>query len=469
MSYESLDARIFIGGLDLDCSEQDLEKAFGMFGDISQVMVLRDRETNVSRGFAFMSFESQDSADEAIRRMHGVEIMGRCVTVRKAERQAAMADRPRSKRGGFRGGRGGERRSDGGDFRGRPERRSSYDDDRHEARDSYVSDRRSQFDDPRGGFQSSRRGYRGSQRGFGDSRSYGDSKSFGESRSYSDSRSGNNYNGSRPMGGGYDEPKRDYNAAPRYESHRDETYGSRGYEDRYSGNNSRTEVARSRSPVARYAGASYRDESPVPQKSRRIASDNVQYRREYTSPVSKRPERGYSPPTRTRESRDSRREIVKDARPTRGYTETSYRDHSSPTRRRPRDPSPNQYTASTYTDIKSAAPERSSYSNSRRQPSPPVQKRSYSTKRSDVGLSRSGRDGGDIREVRDSRDFQSSRNTVTVDRGMPTGTRYQEADVQYGTTDRFAASPSARQLDGHDRVSKRSAHRNSPPTRSRRF
>uniref|UniRef100_H2XX28 RRM domain-containing protein n=1 Tax=Ciona intestinalis TaxID=7719 RepID=H2XX28_CIOIN len=201
---ESLDARIFIGGLDLDCSEQDLEKAFGMFGDISQVMVLRDRETNVSRGFAFMSFESQDSADEAIRRMHGVEIMGRCVTVRKAERQAAMADRPRSKRGGFRGGRGGERR---------------------------------------GGFQNSRRGYRGSQRGFGDSRSYGDSKSFGESRSYSDSRSGNNYNGSRPMGGGYDEQKRDYNPAPRYESHRDETYGSRGYEDRYSGNNSRTEVA----------------------------------------------------------------------------------------------------------------------------------------------------------------------------------------------------------------------------------
>lgn len=101
-----LSSRIFVGGLDHGVNEADLEKAFKIFGTITNVVVLRDKETGHSRGFAFVSYIDSQSSEDAIRRMHGVEIKGRCVTVRHAEKAKYFDDRPR--RGGIRGGgRGG--------------------------------------------------------------------------------------------------------------------------------------------------------------------------------------------------------------------------------------------------------------------------------------------------------------------------------------------------------------------------
>lgn len=83
MVYD-IEGRIFVGGLDSNCDEAQLEKSFKMFGDINQISLIRNRETGLSRGFAFISFKDNSSADEAIKRMHGVEIMERCITVKRA-------------------------------------------------------------------------------------------------------------------------------------------------------------------------------------------------------------------------------------------------------------------------------------------------------------------------------------------------------------------------------------------------
>nr|XP_039257057.1 serine/arginine repetitive matrix protein 1-like [Styela clava] len=100
----NLTSRIFVGGMDPSVSEVDLEKAFKLFGEITNVMVMRDRENGRSRGFAFISFKDAQASDQAISRMHGVEIRGRCVSVRHAEKEKFVRD-DRPKRGGFRGGR----------------------------------------------------------------------------------------------------------------------------------------------------------------------------------------------------------------------------------------------------------------------------------------------------------------------------------------------------------------------------
>lgn len=111
MSRPDLNSRIFVGGLDHSVDEGDLKKAFQIFGDVTNIMVLRDKETGRSRGFAFVSFKDSRSSEDAIRRMHGVEIRGRCVSVRHAEKEKTF-DGPPRRPGRGRGGNFSRGRSD---------------------------------------------------------------------------------------------------------------------------------------------------------------------------------------------------------------------------------------------------------------------------------------------------------------------------------------------------------------------
>ncbi|KAH8823444.1 translation initiation factor 3, RNA-binding subunit [Flagelloscypha sp. PMI_526] len=54
-----------------DTQEQDLRDLFGPFGRVARVYVGRDRETGAGKGFAFVSFESRDSAQKAIDKVNG--------------------------------------------------------------------------------------------------------------------------------------------------------------------------------------------------------------------------------------------------------------------------------------------------------------------------------------------------------------------------------------------------------------
>jgi RNA recognition motif-containing protein len=58
------------------------------------------------RGFAFVEFESDEAAAQAIERFNGYELGGRALRVNPAEERA--------REGGFRGGRGGGDRDFGG-------------------------------------------------------------------------------------------------------------------------------------------------------------------------------------------------------------------------------------------------------------------------------------------------------------------------------------------------------------------
>lgn len=103
----NLSSRIFVGGLDPVVDESDLEKAFALFGEITNVMVMRDRDNGRSRGFAFISFKDSMSSEDAISRMHGVEIRGRCVTVRHAERERFLDDKNQTGSAGSMRGKSG--------------------------------------------------------------------------------------------------------------------------------------------------------------------------------------------------------------------------------------------------------------------------------------------------------------------------------------------------------------------------
>ena len=64
-----------MGGLNFNTDEQALEDHFSSFGPISEVVVVKDRETQGSRGFGFITFTNPEHASDAMRAMNG-EVVG---------------------------------------------------------------------------------------------------------------------------------------------------------------------------------------------------------------------------------------------------------------------------------------------------------------------------------------------------------------------------------------------------------
>nr|CAG8487376.1 11805_t:CDS:2 [Entrophospora candida] len=65
------DASIRVTNLSEDTTEGDIHDLFRKFGSISRIYLARDRETNVCKGFAFVSFNSRDDASRALNAING--------------------------------------------------------------------------------------------------------------------------------------------------------------------------------------------------------------------------------------------------------------------------------------------------------------------------------------------------------------------------------------------------------------
>lgn len=162
VTMASDEGKLFVGGLSFDTNEQSLEQVFSKYGQISEVVVVKDRETQRSRGFGFVTFENIDDAKDAMMAMNGKSVDGRQIRVDQAGKSSD--NRSRGYRGGSSGGRGFFR---GGRGRGR-------------------------------GFS---RG--GGDRGYGGSRFESRSGGYGGSRDYYSSRSQGGSYGDRSSGGSY--------------------------------------------------------------------------------------------------------------------------------------------------------------------------------------------------------------------------------------------------------------------------
>jgi RNA recognition motif-containing protein len=97
--------KLFVGNLSFNTTENDLQDAFAAHGTVMEVNLMMDRMTGKSRGFAFVTMDSDAAAQTAIGAMHGKNLGGRDLTVNVAR---PREERPRGGGGG--GGYGGERR-----------------------------------------------------------------------------------------------------------------------------------------------------------------------------------------------------------------------------------------------------------------------------------------------------------------------------------------------------------------------
>jgi translation initiation factor 3 subunit G len=65
------EATVRVTNLSEDTKESDLAELFGRFGSTTRIFLARDRNTNLSKGFAFISFAHREDAAKAIEKLSG--------------------------------------------------------------------------------------------------------------------------------------------------------------------------------------------------------------------------------------------------------------------------------------------------------------------------------------------------------------------------------------------------------------
>ncbi|CAA2987606.1 heterogeneous nuclear ribonucleo 1 [Olea europaea subsp. europaea] len=126
--------KIFVGGIPTTVAEDEFKDFFSMFGEVKEQQIMRDHSSGRSRGFGFITFETEQSVDDILANGNRLEFAGAQVEIKKAEPKKANLPPPPTNRqsssraafsgglgdnySGFMGGRGFGGRSYGAGFYG---------------------------------------------------------------------------------------------------------------------------------------------------------------------------------------------------------------------------------------------------------------------------------------------------------------------------------------------------------------
>jgi len=72
---------IYVSNLSFHTREADLKDLFSKFGTVTSAKIIMDRETNRSRGFAFVEMPSEEEGNAALSGLNQKEIEGRPLSV----------------------------------------------------------------------------------------------------------------------------------------------------------------------------------------------------------------------------------------------------------------------------------------------------------------------------------------------------------------------------------------------------
>ena len=113
-----MNTKMYVGNLSYDATDSDLRELFEAHGTVTDVFIVKDRESGRARGFAFVSMETPEEMNAAIEALNGEEYQGRALTINEArpreERPQGGGGGGRNFGGGGGGGRGGFNRGGGG-------------------------------------------------------------------------------------------------------------------------------------------------------------------------------------------------------------------------------------------------------------------------------------------------------------------------------------------------------------------
>jgi RNA recognition motif-containing protein len=77
--------KIFVGNISYDVSTQEIRDALSEFGTILDIHRPNDRETGKPRGFAFVTYASEEEGRKAMEEISGLKLGGRELRADEAE------------------------------------------------------------------------------------------------------------------------------------------------------------------------------------------------------------------------------------------------------------------------------------------------------------------------------------------------------------------------------------------------
>ena len=92
-SVEVTSPRLYVGNLSFDATEADLTELFKGVGQVVAVEVVSHRQTQRSKGFAFVQMQTVDEAKRAVQELHDKEFMSRKLVVSGAKNVDQADDR----------------------------------------------------------------------------------------------------------------------------------------------------------------------------------------------------------------------------------------------------------------------------------------------------------------------------------------------------------------------------------------
>jgi len=102
--------KLYLGNLPYSFDEEKLAEIFAPYGEVEELVIIKDKFSGRSRGYGFATLKDDTMAQKAIEELNGKEFDGRAIVVNESKPREEGEDRPRRSFGGNRGGFGGGRR-----------------------------------------------------------------------------------------------------------------------------------------------------------------------------------------------------------------------------------------------------------------------------------------------------------------------------------------------------------------------
>ncbi len=76
--------KLFVGNIDWGTTDDELKDLFAEHGEIEECVIIKDRATNRSKGFGFVTFVNEEDAAKAIEALNDFDHKGRNLAVNEA-------------------------------------------------------------------------------------------------------------------------------------------------------------------------------------------------------------------------------------------------------------------------------------------------------------------------------------------------------------------------------------------------
>ena len=80
-----MSVKLYVGNLAYETTSDELNALFSEVGQVDSCNLIVDRDTDRSKGFAFIEMDSKESANAAKEKLNGQDLHGRALKVNEAK------------------------------------------------------------------------------------------------------------------------------------------------------------------------------------------------------------------------------------------------------------------------------------------------------------------------------------------------------------------------------------------------